>query len=188
MGYGGGTQRAPTYNSLGDHTESIQIDYDPVKITYQELLDIFWQSHNPIIRSWSRQYRNVIFYHNEEQKRLAIESREAESDRRGGKIHTAIEPMTGFNIAEDYHQKYRLRNERVLLREFRAMYPGEKDFMNSTAVARVNGYLGGYGTPEMLTNELKSLGLSEQGEQALVEILSESRPAFRSCAVKEPIE
>jgi hypothetical protein len=60
--------------------------------------------------------------------------------------------------------------------------------MNSTAVARVNGYLGGYGTPEMLTNELKSLGLSEQGERALVEILSESRPAFRSCAVKEPIE
>ncbi len=62
VGYAGGTKRNPTYYNLGDHTETIQIDYDPTYVSYRELLDIFWESHDPAARPWSRQYMAVVFY------------------------------------------------------------------------------------------------------------------------------
>ena len=75
VGYTGGTTVDPTYHDLGDHSETIQIDYDPTQVSYQALLDVFWNSHNPTTRSWSRQYASAVFYHSDEQKKLAMESR-----------------------------------------------------------------------------------------------------------------
>lgn len=150
MGYAGGTTRNPTYHRLGDHTESVQVDYDSTRISYEGLLRVFWDSHNPVAQPWSRQYMSIIFYHNEEQRRLAVASREQEEARLGRKIFTEIAPFSGFYMAEDYHQKYYLQGERRLMGEFRAMYPDFRGFIDSTAAARVNGYLGGYGTVEAL--------------------------------------
>ena len=56
MGYTGGTLKDPTYHNLGDHTESIQVDYDPAKTTYDKMLDVIWTCHNPCGAAWSRQY------------------------------------------------------------------------------------------------------------------------------------
>jgi len=148
---------------LGNHSETVQIEYDPARISYGDLLDVFWYSHNPAFPQWSSQYKSVIFYHNDEQKRQAIESRdrlEAETDR---KIYTEIVRAPTFYIAEDYHQKYYLQQLRELADEFMAIYPEFNDYVNSTAVARVNGYAGGYGTKETLHKELESLGLSPEG-------------------------
>ena len=152
---------------MGDHIETIQLDYDPLRVSYQELLDIFWKSHNPTRRPWSRQYMSVIFYHNPEQKNLAFKTRDRESARRETKIYTEIEPAEKFYLAEDYHQKYRLRQERDLMREFNAMYPKFKDIVNSTAAARVNGYLGGHGSLPMLQKDLNKIGLSPESGQKL---------------------
>ena len=71
VGYTGGNKENPTYRTLGDHTESIEVDYDPGIISYADLLKVFWRSHDPGSRSWSRQYIAAIFYHNEEQKKQA---------------------------------------------------------------------------------------------------------------------
>jgi len=76
VGYAGGTQPHPTYHTLGDHTETIEIDFDPGVISYEKLLDIFWRSHHPGQPAWSRQYRAVIFYHGERQKALALKTRD----------------------------------------------------------------------------------------------------------------
>jgi peptide-methionine (S)-S-oxide reductase len=65
-------QENPTYHSLGDHSETIQIEYDPEQISYEELLDIFWSAHNPTARPWSRQYASFVFYHDETQRELAL--------------------------------------------------------------------------------------------------------------------
>ena len=181
VGYSGGRTQSPTYRSIGDHSEALQIDYDPSRISYRELLDIFWKSHAPGIRSWSLQYRAVIFYHNEEQKRLALASKEEEAAKRKETIYTEVLPFTGFTLAEDYHQKYRLQQESDLLGEFDAIYPSMKDFVNSTAVARVNGFLGGYGSPELLKKEIDSYGLSASSKKRLIDLLSSTRPVFRSC-------
>jgi len=90
---------------MGDHTETLQIDFDPSQISYEELLDIFWASHRPTNPPRSRQYMSAILYHSEEQRRAA----EASRDRIAaaiGNVFTRIAPFERFYLAEEYHQKY----------------------------------------------------------------------------------
>ena len=120
-GYTGGSQTNPTYQEVSSgvtgHTEAIQVVYDPDKITYDELLDIFWRHIDPTDAGGQfvdrgSQYRSAIFYHDEEQKRLAEASRDAlaASHRFGDPIVTQIEPLGTFYPAEDYHQDYYKKN------------------------------------------------------------------------------
>ena len=157
---------------MGDHTETIQIDYDPEQITYRELMDVFWKSHSPTSRASSRQYMSIVFYHDEEQKRFALGTRDREAANRNARIYTEVVPYTEFYLAEDYHQKYRLQHEQDLMGEFRRMFPYMTDFINSTAAARVNGYLAGYGTPQELEEEIDMLGLSQAGAKKLLELVA----------------
>lgn len=168
VGYAGGTTESPTYQNLGDHIESVEIEYDPTRISYQDLLDIFWASHTPTAKPYARQYTPVVFYHNQEQKRLAIQIRDREAARAQGPIYTEILPASKFYQAEDYHQKYWLRHQLDLMREFRAIYPDDVDIIASTAAARANGYAAGYGTIEGLQAELDSLGLSPEANRKLL--------------------
>lgn len=174
VGYAGGTKLQPTYHSLGDHTETIEMDYDPQKISFEELLLVFWSSHNPASLPWSRQYASILFVHDEEQRKLAEVSKNQQEVLLGRKIFTEILPYKGFTLAEDYHQKYRLRNS-TLLREYQIMYPDLLEFVNSTAVTRVNGYLGGHALPEQLESEIEILGLSDPGKGMLRRIATVSQ-------------
>lgn len=153
---------------MGDHTETIQLEYDPRKISYEQLLDIFWQSHSPSTRAISVQYKHVVFYHNDTQKELAERSRERVAKSIGRDIKTEILPYTGFYRAEDYHQKYKLRHAHDLMAEFDKMYPEYDEFVDSTAAARINGYLYGYGTMENLQAEVDGFGISEEARQELL--------------------
>ncbi len=168
VGYAGGSKDNPTYYSLGDHTETLQIDYDPNRITYEALLDIFWNSHNAARQPLSVQYKSVIFYHDEEQKRLALESKSRHEAEQNITILTEFIPYPRFYLAEDYHQKYYLTNVPDLLKELTAVYPDVNDFVNSTAVARVNGYVGRNGSLENLKREIDSYGLSPAAKQRLL--------------------
>ncbi len=170
VGYAGGTTENPTYRQLGNHSETIQIDYDPTKITYQALLDIFWEGHNPTWPSASPQYASRIFYHTEEQREQAVESKERQAAQCDCQIHTEIVPLDEFYLAEDYHQKYRLKQSTLFADQFNAMYPDEDDLIDSTAAARVNGYLAGYGTLADLQEDLGELGLSPAAQDRLVAI------------------
>lgn len=113
----------------------------------------------------------AVFYHNEEQKQLAIKSREREAERLKIKSHTDVLPAAEFYLAEDYHQKYYLRQVRELAREYTTMYPVLIDFIASTAVSRANGYVGGYGTLQNFQKEANSLGLSPAGSKRLLEMV-----------------
>lgn len=144
VGYAGGLKRNPTYHDLGDHTETVQIDFDPTAIGYRQLLDVFWGSHNPCGRAYSRQYMSIVFYHDDEQKKAAEDTRRRQEAARG-KIHTEIRPYDTFTYAEDYHQKYYLQNS-PSMEAFRALAPSE--FVASTAAARMNGVAGGHGSAE----------------------------------------
>ena len=176
VGYTGGKKLNPTYYNLGDHTETLQLDYDPTLISYEQLLDIFWNSHNPTRGAWSQQYKAAVFVHNEEQERLALETRDQLAQEKTGrffnrKIQTDIIPASTFYLAEDYHQKYSLRQTAQLIREYETIYPQLDDFVNSTAVTRVNGYVGGHGSLAQLEAELDNLGLSEGSRQQLQKIV-----------------
>jgi len=178
VGYAGGTRGNPTYHSLGDHSEAIEIDYDPARITYGQLLDVFWASHDPASPAWSRQYASLILYHNEEQKRIAVESKTKTAARLRTRVNTRIVPYSGFTLAEDYHQKYDLRRFPQFWEEFERIYPTLHDFLQSTAVTRVNSYLGGQGTYEELRKEISMLGLSPARQEELKGIvIRHHRPA-----------
>ncbi len=116
-GYSGGHVENPTYDEVCEkktgHAEVVQVVYDPSIISYDELLKVFWQTHDPTTlnrqgNDVGPQYRSVVFYHNDEQKQKA-ESYKEELDNSGSwekKIVTAIEPYKNFYSAENYHQNY----------------------------------------------------------------------------------
>ena len=120
-GYAGGKEQNPTYEEVSagktGHAESIQIVYDPTRVSYEQLLWVYWHNTDPTASDRQfcdrgKQYRPVIFYHDEEQKTLALKSRdELEKDPRlKGKIVTEIVPFTAFYPAEEYHQDFYHKN------------------------------------------------------------------------------
>ena len=167
VGYAGGSEPNPTYRDMGDHSETLQVDYDPRQVSYGALLEKFWEGHEPTDQSWSRQYMAAVFYRDDGQRRAAEASKARLEAKLGRKISTAILPLGTFTLAEDYHQKYYLRHDRTLLREFQAMFPVDGAFVNSTAAARANGYLGGYGTRTEREVDLPRMGLSAQAQERL---------------------
>lgn len=171
MGYCGGTTENPTYEKIGDYIETIQLDYDPAAITYQELLKIFFISHSPDFDMRVRQYVSAIFYHNENQKLAALEAKELEQHRRGTKLYTLIMPYEKLYLAEAYHQKYYMQLVDIIKGDMRRHYPAFREFIDSTAAARINGYLKGLGSIDELMTEIDLLGLSEKSRKRLIEIV-----------------
>ena len=124
MGYTSGTTPDPTYRRIGDHTETVQVDFDPATVGYQELLGLFWRSHNASHSAWSRQYMSAVFYGDEQQEQLAWDVKAQLENATGKTLRTEILHASRFYLAEDYHQKYILQGDRLLNREFRAHVPG----------------------------------------------------------------
>ena len=120
-GYMGGTVANPTYEQVSDgrtgHAESIEVTYDPTKVTYQKLLDAFWRNVDPITPNaqfcdHGNQYRSVVFYGTDEEKRLSEESKSKieQSKRLPAPIVTQLAQASTFYQAEDYHQDYYKKN------------------------------------------------------------------------------
>jgi peptide-methionine (S)-S-oxide reductase len=112
---------------------------------------------------------SAIFFHSPEQERLAYEAKAGEERSLGRTVQTKILAASTFYLAEDYHQKYALQSDGLLMEDFRRMYPEFADIVNSTAATRANAYLYGYGTAQQLLDELDSLGLSKDGKEHLLD-------------------
>jgi len=120
-GYTGGQKKNPTYEEVSaggtGHTESVEVVFDPAKVTYQQLLDVFWKNIDPTTPARQfcdvgSQYRSAIFYHSDEQKRLAMASKKTidDSGRFKQPVVTEIVPAAPFYHAEEYHQDYYKKN------------------------------------------------------------------------------
>ena len=117
VGYTGGTVSNPTYEDVctdrTGHAEAVQVEFDPAKVSYEKLLDVFWENHDPTTKNRQgpdvgTQYRSAIFYSNAEQEREARDSknRQEASGKFRRPVVTEIAPLTTFWRAEDYHQRY----------------------------------------------------------------------------------
>lgn len=118
-GYAGGHTTQPTYKQVcsGEtgHAEVIQIEYDPTRITYERLLEVFWQAHDPTTPNRQgadegTQYRSIILYRDQDQKQTAERSKQKAASQFKQPIVTEIVPLTRFHPAEDYHQDYFRKN------------------------------------------------------------------------------
>ena len=180
VGYTGGGAPSPRYESIGDHIEAVQIDFDPTQTSYEELLEVFWSSHSPEFRAFRRQYMSAIFPCDDAQAQLAEASlREKRRQRRwrlfSRKVYTEILEPGPFWPAEPYHQKYRLRQERPLMREFDRVFAGDAaSFADSTAAARANAYVAGHRRDLAL---LDQLGLTRRGRSYLLRLIERGRRA-----------
>lgn len=114
-GYTGGHTAKPTYQQVctdrTGHAEAVEVTFDPSKVTYEQLLDVFWKIHDPtqVNRQGpdvGSQYRSAIFTHSSEQEAAAKASLAAQQQEHDRPIATSIEPAVEFNRAEDYHQRY----------------------------------------------------------------------------------
>ena len=117
VGYEGGTMKNPTYRDVctdrTGHAEVVEVEYDPEKVSYEDLLKVFWENHDPTTLNRQgpdvgKQYRSVIFYHTPEQQAAALASKEKleKSGKYRRPIVTEIVPATTFYRAEEYHQQY----------------------------------------------------------------------------------
>src|SRR6267154_5524108 len=117
VGYTGGEMKNPTYKDVctdgTGHAEAVEVDYDPAKVSYDQLLNVFWENHDPTQLNrqgpdYGTQYRSAIFYHSPEQEQAARASKQAleESHQFSRPIVTQIVPAVTFYEAEDYHQQY----------------------------------------------------------------------------------
>ncbi len=105
VGYAGGTTPNPTYHDLGDHTESVEVTYDPNELSYADLLQRFWQWHDAT-QPQITQYQSAIFAVSDDQLEEAKRSRADRQEGSSRNITTRVERSKAFHEAEDYHQKY----------------------------------------------------------------------------------
>jgi len=118
-GYAGGQTENPTYEEIGTgktgHAEVVQIAYDPAKISYEKIIDLFWEAHDPTTLNrqgadTGPQYRSIILTENDDQMRIANESKTRAQTKSKSPIVTEIVPLTKFYPAEDYHQDFYREN------------------------------------------------------------------------------
>lgn len=159
VGYAGGTTLDPTYHDLADHTEVFQLDYDPRIVSYEQLLDEIWRNRRGG-RAYSRQYMEAVFPLNAAQQRAAE-----------ARVSAPIVINARFYLAEDYHQKYYLRHDSVLMAELAGYTPLQ--FVESRVAARLNGYVAGKGTPSQLHEDLPRLGLSRVASEHLEKVVGQ---------------
>ncbi len=160
VGYAGGDKENPTYHNLGGHTETIQIEYDPEKISYKELLEIFFENHNPYVKPYSNQYKSIVFYHNQNQKEI-YESY-VKKLKENKTLYTQLKKYENFYYAEFYHQKYRLQAFSKLMNEVEKYYSKDMDFINSTLTARLNYFVGTREGLDLLEREKELYGLDDE--------------------------
>ena len=143
VGYAGGTRTDPSYHALGDHTEVVQVDFDPERTSYRALAGRALDAHDPNRQVRTTQYQNVVFAVTAAQRETlaaVLEERGLQADA----IETRIERLDRFYPAEDYHQKHSLRGTPGLQPVFDELGYDDVELRESPAAAKLNGAAGGY--------------------------------------------
>ncbi|MVP01285.1 peptide-methionine (S)-S-oxide reductase MsrA [Paenibacillus lutrae] len=176
-GYAGGTLSDPSYRKMGDHSETVQIDFDPDEITFGEILEIFWSSHNPVnINDYKgRQYMSLLLYHDEGQHREIRHVIQKRAALGKGKPETEIAPYSRWYLAEERHQKYYLQRYPDAVDKLHVLYPSGNEWMNSALAARLNGLAKGYTNLERIIQEIQSGPFSHAHKETVIGLIRQIR-------------
>jgi len=153
------------------------VDFDPRRVSYGELLQLFWENHDACRRVWSTQYKAMLFYADEGQRQSAGASAARIAAMRGnGRITTELVPLDRFWIAEDYHQKHALRSHRELAAQVRSLFDSEAEFREAPVATKLNAFCAGDLSRAELDKELQVLGYRVIGDGAGLERTSDQAP------------
>jgi len=143
VGYAGGTTPDPSYEVIDDHTEVVQVEYNPDRLSFTDLLEWAFSEHQPLRQPKKRQYQNIVFTETLEQReQLQAFLDESEFDRE--RIATRFEEVTEFYVAEDYHQKFQLRGKRWITDVFEEANYDTEAVRESPAATKLNGHAAGH--------------------------------------------
>ncbi|WP_338742536.1 peptide-methionine (S)-S-oxide reductase [Haloplanus salilacus] len=143
VGYAGGTTSDPSYHALGDHTEVVQVDFDPAVVSYRTLVETVCQHHPLHTQPQKPQYQHLVLPSTPSQ-RATIGAVLADLGETATSVDTRIERLSQFYPAETYHQKYRLRSATAFVDAFDAARYTDEDFRDSPIAATLNGYVAGH--------------------------------------------
>ncbi|WP_423190407.1 peptide-methionine (S)-S-oxide reductase MsrA [Alkalibacterium sp. f15] len=176
-GFTGGTTAEPTYRNIGDHTEAIQIDFDSSLLSYEDILQIYWDSHDAVKdRSFKgRQYLSLLIVHSTNQ-RETVELIKIEWEKRHGKtIGTEIQYDRPFYPAENRHQKYFLKRFPKAMESILPLFSDHQHFTDSTIAARLNGFVRENGRLNDIKDEISDWQLTDEEENVLQNMLQKIR-------------
>lgn len=172
VGYAGGTTANPVYRKMGDHTETVQIDFDPTELAYEEVLRHFWDNHYPNRDEYKgRQYISLLRFHSTQQQSTIARIKEEMENKLGEKIETDIGRYDHFTLAEERHQKYYLKRYPRILEQLAPHYSNIEELRDSIFAARLNGFAKGFGSREKLMAEIAEWNISKPSRNGLSEIL-----------------
>ncbi|MFS0836465.1 peptide-methionine (S)-S-oxide reductase MsrA [Paenibacillus sp. 1P03SA] len=178
-GYAGGTAERPTYRDMGDHTETVELDFDPAVITFEDILDVFWDHHNPMnINGYKgRQYLSLILYHNAEQREAVqtVISRRKKQGSSRAETETEVALYSVFYPAEERHQKYYLKRFPDALDKLGTLYPSHRELVSSTLAARLNGLAKGYTSLERVAGEIREWPMEAAARQKVLDLIRQIR-------------
>jgi len=176
VGYAGGAKKDPTYRNIMDHTEVIEVEYDPRKTDYKKMLDCFWRFHDPTAvehhyknQSNQRQYISLILYASEAEKAFVDESKSEIAKQHRRPIVTQVAPFDCFYEAEGYHQKYHLQCDAQIMSAF-GLRPS--DLCKSVLAAKLNAFVMGYAKRETLDYLNAHTKLSSEQQHLLEDLLA----------------
>lgn len=176
-GFAGGTTASPSYRNMGDHTETVQVDFDPSILSFENILRVFWAHHTSTNRTdyGERQYLSLLFYHDEQQKQAIERVKQELEDERNERIETEIGPFTAFTQAEERHQKYYLKRFKRAAEELSVHFALPDSFTDSTLTARLNGFVREYTTLDKIGEEIQIWNASEQSKKQLAAFIRSLR-------------
>jgi peptide-methionine (S)-S-oxide reductase len=161
---------------MGDHTECLEIDFNPHVISFIEIVRHFWDSHNPNRGTYKgRQYLSIFLYREEEQEKVLEEIKQSMEASTNSLIQTEVAPFHTFTIAEDRHQKYYLKRFKKATETLKNYFHSEEAFVESTLTARLNAFVKGYGKLATLKEEIHTWKLDEKEKQIVIKLLSDLR-------------
>jgi peptide-methionine (S)-S-oxide reductase len=178
VGYAGGTTSDPTYHDLGSHAEVVQISFDPDQIGYGDLLELYWQGHDPTRSSRGSQYRSILLCEDSAELDEARASAQRQEVKLGRKIQSELVVGKPFYPAEDYHQKWKLRQRRELFSDLAKSYANEAELLRSFAATKLNAFAGGHLSKSQLDELGDALHLSPTG----LSLVGLSRPPMQDAS------
>jgi methionine-S-sulfoxide reductase len=168
VGYAGGSTSNPRYHQLADHIETVRVRFRPDRIPYTELLNMFFKAHNSLRAPIKRQYSSALFPQNEQQLEAARQALVRQEKSLGEHPATELIPYATFYSAEDYHQKFHLRQHKHIFQLVEEPFSDYWALVDSTLAARLNGWVSGFGALDQLPAQLDALGAGEALKEALL--------------------
>jgi len=158
---------------MADHTECLEIDFDPQVIGIEDIVHHFWSSHNPNRGNYKgRQYLSILLFRDAEQKEMIERVKDSLESSMVDKIDTEIASYRGFTLAEERHQKYYLKRYPKAMDRLAAYYETHEQLVNATLVARLNSFVKGYGTLAALKEEMAGWNIPGETKGKLVELVN----------------